>query len=85
MLVDMYTPRMVQELDNLTPEQFCLKTRMCRPSRMILDQNDCATCQFVILEIKIKLQDPKTQVRHRFRVLFAQILSFTQLLVQILD
>jgi saposin len=61
MLVDMYTPRMVQELDNITPEQFCLKTRMCRPLRMILDQNDCATCQFVILEIKIKLQDPKTQ------------------------
>lgn len=62
LLVDMYTPRMMEQLENITPEEFCQKAKMCKPPTRILDGNDCATCQFVILELKIKLQDPQTQV-----------------------
>jgi saposin len=62
LLVDVYTPRMMEQLGNITPQSFCEKTRMCKPPR-VFNSNDCATCQFFILEIKIKLQDPKTQER----------------------
>jgi saposin len=61
LLVDMYTPRMMEQLENITPQEFCQMTKMCKPPTKVLAGNDCATCQFVILELKIKLQDPKTQ------------------------
>jgi len=61
LVVDMYAPRMIEQLEHLTPEEFCEKAKMCKPPMMILDSNDCATCQFVILDLKIKLEDPKTQ------------------------
>ncbi|KAG0585455.1 hypothetical protein M758_2G012100 [Ceratodon purpureus] len=61
LLVDMYTPRMMEQLENITPQEFCQMTKMCKPPKRVLASNDCATCQFVILELKIKLQDPQTQ------------------------
>lgn len=64
LFVDLYTPRMMEQLENITPQEFCQMTRMCKPPKMVMAGNDCATCQFVILEIKIKLKDPKTQVCH---------------------
>lgn len=62
LLVDLYSARMMEQLENITPQEFCQMTKMCKPSRMVSAGNDCATCQFAILEIKIKLEDPKTQV-----------------------
>jgi saposin len=61
LLVDLYTPRMMEQLENITPQEFCQMTKMCKPPKKVLASNDCATCQFVILELKIKLQDPETQ------------------------
>jgi saposin len=61
LLVDLYSARMMEQLENITPQEFCQMTKMCKPSRMVSAGNDCATCQFAILEIKIKLEDPKTQ------------------------
>jgi saposin len=62
LLVDVYTPRMMEQLDNITPQEFCQMTKMCKPPKLSVRRNDCTTCQFVILELKIKLKDPKTQV-----------------------
>jgi saposin len=53
---------MMEQLENITPQEFCQMTKMCKPPKKVLASNDCATCQFVILELKIKLQDPETQV-----------------------
>ncbi|CAM6041144.1 unnamed protein product, partial [Sphagnum compactum] len=61
LLVDLYTPHMIEQLDNLTPQEFCEKTKLCKPPQSSWKHNDCAICQFVILEIKLKLQDPKLQ------------------------
>lgn len=61
LLVDLYTPRMMEQLENLTPQEFCQLTRMCKPPKKTVAGNDCATCRFVILELKRKLKDPMTQ------------------------
>jgi saposin len=61
LLVDLYTPRMMEQLENITPQEFCQMTRMCKSPNLVMAGNDCATCQFVILELKIKLKDPQTQ------------------------
>jgi len=53
---------MMQQLNNITPQEFCEMTKLCKPPKLTWKRNDCATCQFVILEIKLKLQDPKVQV-----------------------
>ncbi|CAK9214009.1 unnamed protein product [Sphagnum troendelagicum] len=63
LLVDLYTPRMMQQLNNITPQEFCEMTKLCKPPKLTWKRNDCATCQFVILEIKLKLQDPKVQAK----------------------
>jgi saposin len=63
LLVDLYTPQMIQELDNLTPQEFCELTKLCKLPQLSWKRNDCATCQFVVLEVKLKLQDPKLQAR----------------------
>jgi saposin len=63
LLVDVYTPRMMEQLDNITPQEFCQMTKMCKPPKLSVRRNDCTTCQFVILELKVKLKDPKTQER----------------------
>lgn len=52
----------MQQLNNITPQEFCEMTKLCKPPKLTWKRNDCATCQFVILEIKLKLQDPKVQV-----------------------
>jgi len=62
LLVDLYTPHMIEQLDNLTPQEFCEKMKLCKPPQLSWKRNDCALCQFVILEIKLKLQDPNLQV-----------------------
>ncbi|BBM97660.1 saposin [Marchantia polymorpha subsp. ruderalis] len=66
LLVDVYAPDLMEHLNNLTPEEFCEMTRLCKPAlatTQLKKRNDCAICQFVILELKFKLRDPKTQER----------------------
>ncbi|KAH7293347.1 hypothetical protein KP509_28G021800 [Ceratopteris richardii] len=60
MLVDVYGPLYISKLDSLTPDQVCQKARMCNaPS--IRDPASCATCQFAVLQMKAKLQNPAVQ------------------------
>ncbi|KAL3684624.1 hypothetical protein R1sor_002646 [Riccia sorocarpa] len=66
LLVDVYAPHLIAELDTLSPEQFCEATRLCKPAvaaTQLKNRNDCAVCQFMVMEVKVKLRDPKTQER----------------------
>lgn len=70
-LVDKY---LMERLDDISsrPEELCEITHFCKPrsgkaaalyNSRGLKRNDCAICQFVVLELKLKLRDPATQER----------------------
>jgi saposin len=66
LLVDIYAPDLMAHLDDLTPEELCEITHLCQPTKTAIravKRNDCAICQFVVLELKIKLKDPVTQAK----------------------
>jgi saposin len=66
-LVDVYAPDFIEHVSDLTPEEVCEITRLCTSSRKpavgsgVASNTDCTFCQFVVLELKLKLRDPVTQ------------------------
>lgn len=63
LLVDVYAPELIRRMKSTTPEQFCQQTKLCSKValRDLKDAKDCQICQFIILELKLKLRDPATQ------------------------
>eukprot|EP00246_Nothoceros_aenigmaticus_P005176 TRINITY_DN17055_c0_g1_i1.p1 TRINITY_DN17055_c0_g1~~TRINITY_DN17055_c0_g1_i1.p1 ORF type:complete len:360 (-),score=37.34 TRINITY_DN17055_c0_g1_i1:580-1545(-) len=63
LLVDVYAVDLIRRLRSTTPEEFCQQTKLCSHYQLSVgkDAKDCQICQFVILELKLKLKDPATQ------------------------
>lgn len=68
-MVDIFAADLMERLDDISPEELCQITHFCTPTSKPaltsrgLKINDCAICQFVVLEVKLKLKDPVTQER----------------------
>ncbi|KAH7293944.1 hypothetical protein KP509_28G049500 [Ceratopteris richardii] len=60
MLVDTFAPYYIGKLNSLTAEEVCQKAQMCEPL-CIKDPSSCATCQFLVFQLKLKFQNPAVQ------------------------
>ncbi|KAJ7539879.1 hypothetical protein O6H91_11G113200 [Diphasiastrum complanatum] len=65
-LLDTYIPVALAKLQEyMAPGRMCMGSGLCRndSKSLIANAENCVVCRYVVVELKIKLQDPKTQMK----------------------